>query len=82
MKNQQIHAAMTEIRFADIVVMSVVKRDLPRSTHVPSKEASKRTERLIVIPLKRYQQIQENIMKDDIERHGNSALGNCMVARE
>jgi hypothetical protein len=57
MKNQQIQAAMAEIRFADIVEMSVVKRDSPRSTHVPSKEANKRTERLIAIPLKRHQQL-------------------------
>jgi len=56
MKNQQTQAAMAEIRFADIVDMSVAKRDLPRSTHVPSKEANKRTERLIVIPLRRHQQ--------------------------
>jgi hypothetical protein len=48
---------MTEIRFADIVDMSVARRDLPRSTHVPNKEANKRTERLIVIPLKRDQQL-------------------------
>jgi hypothetical protein len=53
MKIQQAQALIIDIRFAIIVVISVARREDARSTHVPSMEAKKRTERLIVIPLEK-----------------------------
>lgn len=70
MKNQQIQAAMTEIRFADMVDISVVRRDSPRSTHVPSNEANKRIDRVIVIPLKSNQHLWEAQQKMKITCRG------------